>query len=189
MTERLAPVVAAGSWQHAFAQQPFKRKLTWLRNLAAAAIAATLCVNVVFGAINKARLSRIEHGSYPLIQASWSLDETLTDLQRTLQDAVAAADTARLAAADSMTREFRSYLAGLSVNPIVDRERLSRLTVAFDSYYSLARPSTVSLVERQSVAGMLPALTEMQRGYNALRDTVDALQRDAGVAMDETFSS
>lgn len=28
---------AAGTWQHEFAQQPFRKKLTWLPNLATAA--------------------------------------------------------------------------------------------------------------------------------------------------------
>src|SRR5260370_14006015 len=120
MSEPPRPVVAAGSWQNAFAQQPFKRNLTWLRNVAAGAIAATLCVSVVFGVINKSRLSRIENGAYPLIQASQAMDDALTTMQRNFQDAAAASDTGSLAAADSNAIIFRAQLLELARNPLVD---------------------------------------------------------------------
>jgi hypothetical protein len=92
MTDAKVGELKAGTWQHAFAQQPFRKKLSWLPNLSAAALAIGLCVTGAFGIINGRRLATIEHGHYPLMLASQSLQVSLSELQRDLQDAVAASD-------------------------------------------------------------------------------------------------
>src|SRR4051812_34400154 len=97
---------AVGSWQHEFAQQPLRKKLTQLPNLAAAALGVSLVLTVTFGVVNSHRLSTIEHEHYPLMQAARSLQETLSKIQRELQDVAAAADTSRLTVADSLNRAF-----------------------------------------------------------------------------------
>jgi hypothetical protein len=51
-----------GSWQREFAEQPFRKKLTRLPNLAAIVLAVMLTVNVVLGFIGNARLKKIESG-------------------------------------------------------------------------------------------------------------------------------
>jgi signal transduction histidine kinase/DNA-binding response OmpR family regulator len=187
MSDSHLAAATTGSWQHAFAQQPFKRNLIWLRNLAAGAIAATLCVSVVFGVINKSRLSRIEHAAYPLLQASQAMDDALTTSQRTFQDAAAASDTGSLAAADSSAVSFRAQLRDLGKNPMVDSSQLTELQGEFGRYYGLARASTVALVNHGSVQGMLPALKTMQTLQNRLRANVDRLQQHASDSMDASF--
>ena len=187
MSEPGRPVVAPGSWQHAFAQQPFKRNLARLRTLAAAAIAATLGVSVVFGVINKSRLSRIENAAYPLMRASQAMDDALTTLQRTFQDAAAASDTGALVIADSNAVVFRAQLRDLAGNSMVDSAQVTALTGEFGRYYGLARTSTVALVTHGSVQGMLPALKTMQALHSRLRGNLDRLQRHASETMDASF--
>src|SRR5438477_12945405 len=106
----VAADLEVGTWQHDFARQPFRSKLRWLRNLAVVALGVTLSANVLFGVINGHRLDTIEQGHYPLMQTAAALETTLSLLQRELQDAAAAADTTKLAGADSLSRVFAAHL-------------------------------------------------------------------------------
>jgi len=56
------PSPPTGTWQQEFARQPFRKRLTRLPNIAAAALALMLGVNVLFGLINGRRLSASSTG-------------------------------------------------------------------------------------------------------------------------------
>jgi signal transduction histidine kinase/DNA-binding response OmpR family regulator len=188
MTE---PIVAAanakGSWQHEFAQQPFRKKLTWLPNLAAAALTVTLLASVTFGIVNGRRLESIEKGHYPFMQASRTFDETLGLLQRALQDAVASADTTLLARADSLGALFSGQVRGLATNPTLPTRELSQLQSEFDSYYTLARVTSAMLIGSGSNDAVMPALQLMQQRYTSLTGRITAMRERASGSMDDAF--
>jgi two-component system, sensor histidine kinase and response regulator len=186
---RRGPEPAVGTWQHEFAQQPFRKKLTWLPNLAAAALALTVSVNVLFGVINGRRLERIEKGHYPLMQTTRSLEVTLWRLQRELQDAVAAADTERFAAADHMSRVFAEELRAIESNATVGDAEVARLSGEFAAYYTLARATSALLIASGPSDAMLPTLQLMQKQYNDLVQSLFAIRARSSVAMDDAFAS
>ncbi len=177
----------AGTWQHEFAQQPFRRKLAWLPNLAAAALAIGLCVNAAFGIVNGARLESIENGHYPLMLTSRSLEVTLSQLQRELQDAVAAADTAAFVASDSLSHVFATQLRGIGANATVNATEVARLAGDFTSYYALARATSALLIGNGSSETVLPSLRLMQHQYLGLRETLSGMRLRSTNAMDRAF--
>jgi signal transduction histidine kinase len=189
MSLRLHATLVAGTWQHSLAQRPFKKTLALLHRLALLAIGAVLVVNVVSGVVNQSRLARIEHGSYPLIQASRSLNEALNEVQHAFTDAAAASDTTKLSEADSLATVFRSALAGLDRNVLVDpRQRMAILT-QFDAYYGLARAITMALIDDVAPTGFLEELRVMQMRHNATRAEVATLERQAQEQMDDGFGT
>jgi two-component system sensor histidine kinase/response regulator len=182
------PRPTVGTWQHEFAQQPFRRKLTWLPNLSAAALAITLVVNVVFGLINGRRLDRIERGHYPLMMTSRSLQETLSYVQRELQDAAAASDTARFTVTDTLSRKFLAEVASVAQNATISPSDLARLSGDFTSYYTFARATTGLLIQGGSSEAVLPALKLMQQQYVGLSTMLQAMNDRSAAAMDRAFS-
>jgi two-component system, sensor histidine kinase and response regulator len=180
---------AVGTWQQEFARQPFRKKLTWLPNLAAAALALTVSVNVLFGVINGRRLERIEKGHYPLMQTTRSLEVTLWRLQRELQDAVAAADTERFAEADHLSRLFTEELHAIESNATVGDAEVARLSGEFAAYYTLARATSALLITSGPSDALLPTLQLMQKQYNELVQELFKIRTRSSVAMDEAFSS
>ncbi|MEP7343875.1 MAG: response regulator [Gemmatimonadaceae bacterium] len=187
MTDAKAVELKEGSWQHAFAQQPFRKKLNWLPNLAAVALAITLCVNGAFGIINGHRLTTIETGHYPLMMTSRSLDATLSKLQRDLQDAVAASDTTAFEATDSLSRAFTEELHSIEANSTINAAEVARLGGDFAAYYSLARSMSGLLIANGTSEAVLPSLRLMQRQYAGLRATLSGMQHGASTAMDRAF--
>jgi two-component system sensor histidine kinase/response regulator len=179
---------AVGTWQHEFAQQPFRKKLTWLPNLAAAALTLVVSFNVLFGIINGRHLERIQKGHYPLIQTTRSLEVTLWRLQRELQDAVAAADPARFAAADSLSRDFVKELQGIQANGTVGEDEVARLSGEFTAYYTLARATSALLIAGGPSDALMPTLELMQRQYNDLVQSLDGIRTRSSDAIDQAFA-
>ncbi len=177
----------AGTWQHTFAQQPFRKKLSWLPNLAAAALAISLFVNGAFGIINGRRLATIETGHYPLMLTSQSLEVTLSHLQRELQDAVAASDTAAFVEADSLSRAFTEDLRDIEANSTINAAEVARLTNDFSAYYALARATSGLLILNGSSEAVLPALRLMQQQYVGVSGTLSGMRDRASTAMDRAF--
>jgi two-component system sensor histidine kinase/response regulator len=180
---------AAGTWQHEFARQPFRKKLTWLPNLATAALVLTVSVNVLFGVINGRRLERIEKSHYPLMQTTRSLEVTLWRLQRELQDAVAAADPARFAAADDLSRTFVQDLHSIQTDATVGDAEVARLSGEFAAYYTHARAVSALLIAGGPTDALRPTLELMQEQYLDLVRTLAAIRHRSSDAMDEAFTS
>jgi signal transduction histidine kinase/DNA-binding response OmpR family regulator len=180
---------AVGTWQHEFAQQPFRKKLTWLPNLAAAALALTLGVNVVFGVIIGQRLKRIQIGHYPLMQTTRSLEVTLWRLQRELQDAVAAADPERFGPADDLSLSFARELQGIESNVTIGDAEVARLKSEFATYYRLARATSGLLIAHGPSDELLPRLELMQKQYLHLVQSLALIRTRSSDAMDQAFSS
>jgi len=183
------PSPPTGTWQQEFARQPFRKRLTRLPNIAAAALALMLGVNVLFGLINGRRLERIQHGHYPLMQATRVLEETLSRLQRELQDAVAASDSGRFVNADSLSRQFKEQLHRIEASETVGAAELASLSAEFTAYSSLARATSGLLILGVTSDTLLPRLQVMQKDYTSLVESLATIRTRSSDAMDQAFSS
>ncbi|HEX6179183.1 MAG TPA: hypothetical protein VF057_12545, partial [Thermoanaerobaculia bacterium] len=65
----------------------FSRKLRLFPQLMAVALGAVLLVTAGFGFVADRRLQRLGTEYYPIIEASWKLEQTLMAMQRSFQDA------------------------------------------------------------------------------------------------------
>lgn len=135
------------TWRHELVHQPFRQRLSWMPNLAAAALGVTLCVTLAFALANDWRMERIQQGSYPLMQSARSVNETLIALDAALRDVARSADStgSLLGAADSLSRVAQAQLKDLVTNPIVDEAAASALLFRFDAYFLAARDAAVDM--------------------------------------------
>src|SRR5438128_1942318 len=85
----------------------FRHKLLLLPLLAGIGFVVVLLVSIVFNLRNQRQLELIEKGYYPAVSNSEALNQRLSDIQRALQDAVAAHTTAARHAFASLTQTQR----------------------------------------------------------------------------------
>jgi len=117
-------------------------------------------------------LVAIEEGYYPSVALSQALEGSLTELQRALQDAVAAQDTEGVARADSIAVHFRAALAGAEGNSVIEAEALVELEGAFNDYFDLARETTLQMISGTGGSNLMSNLKGMSDGFASLRDTL-----------------
>ena len=97
----------------------FRQKILLLPGIAAVALLLVLVLTASLGRTNESRLRSIRDGYYPSVQSSRTLQEHLTKIQRSLQDAATARDAERLAEADSLRGLVVAEFVRMRTNPVV----------------------------------------------------------------------
>jgi len=167
----------------------FAWKIGLLPAAAGVGFLLTLLLAIGLGQRSAARLTRIEVGYAPSLQTSWELERQLTELQRTMQDAVAAADPEMLQQADETRQAFLGDLDSARANPVLAAVDLDALKARFNAYYDIANRTTGRLLAGETGDAMLAALEEMTTAYNGIRSTIeDQVTRDRQ-AMADGFAS
>jgi methyl-accepting chemotaxis protein len=110
----------------------------------------------------------IEVGYFPATEMHHDLDQILTAIQRTLQDAAAAHDPAVLAEADALRDQFLARLQKESGNPAVDAAAIDRLRGLLNDYYGMGRGMTSRLISGEAGVSFAESLEEMRRRHNTL---------------------
>jgi methyl-accepting chemotaxis protein len=169
MSTRMQPRPLAKRWS----ATRFELKVLVLPGLAALGFVGVLLATVVAGAGAHARLESIERGYAPALELSRSLERTLASIQRTLQDAVAAANLDGLEDADRLREEFDAGVAAGLDNPVLDLEELKALEDGLRDYYATARSVTERLIGGESGEAMNTRLLTMQDEYNRIRGRLE----------------
>ena len=97
--------------------------------LALSALLLLLFVSQLFTRRNNTLLTRIESSFVPALELGHDLERTLIDIQRSMQDAVAAADKDELALADTFYNEFLQLFEEGRANTFFEAENLDALVV------------------------------------------------------------
>jgi len=164
-------------------------KVTLLPTLATAALTLVLLLTVLLGWVNERRLSRIEDGYYPSVQLNAALDAQLAIVQRGLQDATAANDSAQLGALDRARDRWLATLAADDGNPVADSAERARLRYAFTDYYALARRTTLRLITQEPGNDITAAVGAMQEQHQAIRAALGAGAQADQAAIERAFAS
>ena len=122
----------------------FARKLRLFPSLTATALGAVLLVTVGSGVLADRRLERLGNQYYPIVEASWKLEQGLVALQRSFQDAVAATDIDGLDRADLLAQEFVQLLERDAHTVL--HEPGPTMRPLFDAYYARAREVSVRMI-------------------------------------------
>ena len=155
-------------------QLKFHHKIMLLPALAAVGAAVVLAATIVLGRGSAAELRLIEAGYYPSIELSRSLESDLAAYQRTLQDAVAASDSSRIAEADSVATQLRARLDGARGNPVLPDAEIARRRAEFDAYADVATLATLGMIRGDMSEAVMTALPQMTQQFAALTDTLRA---------------
>jgi methyl-accepting chemotaxis protein len=159
----------------------FRDKVRLLPILASGALGTILVVTVAFGFLNEWRLDTIRRERYPRVQAMWTMTSTLSQLQRSFENAVAASDSGMLAESDSLRMVIAYGLShGGAAGEARDADH-ARISVAFEDYFRLARTLSARMAAGEDVP---PAqLSDMTARYRDVRELIaaDKLQDEASV--------
>ena len=152
----------------------FGQKMMLLPLVAAAALLAILGVTLRVFSVAKAETRLIETGYFPASELKASLADTLTRVQRGLQDASAAADEEMLGETDRLRDAFLQRLRSGRDLPTVDTRELANVEASFESYYTLARATTLRMMKQETGVALTGALDTMRANYNATETTLSA---------------
>jgi methyl-accepting chemotaxis protein len=148
-----------------------------------------LLVTAVLGSRSASSLARIEAGYVPSLETSRDLELLLTQLQRSMQDAVAAKDSSMLADGAILRDRFTARLDSARTNPVLSRPQLDELAQQFGDYYVLAHSTTGRLLAGETGDAMGHALTDMATRYNAIRERLASQTVRDRSAMTDGFAA
>ncbi len=145
----------------------FGQKMMLLPLVAAAASLAILGITLRVVSVARTQTRLIETGYFPASELKASLADTLTRIQRGLQDASASADQDMLADTDRLRDSFRERLHSGQSLPTVDASELASVERSFDGYYTLARATTLRMIRQETGVALANTLDKMRTDYNA----------------------
>src|SRR6185295_16226077 len=148
-----------------------------------------LLVLGTLGSRNGKLLGDIETGYFSAYEASDQLEETLTGIQRELQDAVAATDRGMLAKADSLRDKFLVILGQAGTNRTIQRAQIQRIGAGFRSYFALARATSLRMIAGETGEGLTRSLQTMTSQYNEIRRELEELTARSKSQMELAFQA
>ena len=172
-----------------FASLSFRLKLLLLPTVAAVGFLLTLLVTMVSGGRTAEKLRLAETGHGPSLEMSRNLELTLSQIQRALQDAVAASNADFTQDVDALKQEFLKTLALGKTNPVVNQADLTQLEGAFNTYYDTATGTTRQMIANTKGADLTASLEAMTTQYRQVRDTLAANTERDKKSMAEAFES
>lgn len=175
--------------QSRFQSLGFRHKVLLLPAVAAVGFMLTLLVTMLSGASSAEKLRLAETGYRPSLEMSRNLEQTLHEIQRALQDAVAASNSEFSEDLDPLRQQFLRAVAAGRTNPVVDGAELTQLEAAFNTYFDTATGVTLRMIENTGGSDLTAAMAVMQEQYRQIRDTLAANTERDRRNMGEAFES
>jgi len=167
----------------------FAHKMAGLPVLASIGFVSILATLQLMGMRNARLLDAIQQRNFPAYEASDSLQQTLTALQRSLQDAVAASDAGALAATDGLRDQFLATLQKAGEHGAIEAGTAQALGQRLGQYYTLARKTSQGMIGGTTGEGVVAALQSMTAQYKEVRGRLDDLAKDNKRQMEIAFST
>ncbi|WP_129647765.1 methyl-accepting chemotaxis protein [Peristeroidobacter agariperforans] len=155
----------------------FKHRIWMLPIMTAVIIMIGIAVSSQMTSKTSAALARVEKVQYPTVEALRVVRTEFTDVQESLQRAVAEGDQDGITAATAHANSVRAALKDLAAaDP--DRSLASDLGSAFDDYYSAATSATRIMLGSET-GDAASAIARMQKTNEAMTALVTKSQEDA----------
>jgi methyl-accepting chemotaxis protein len=151
----------------------FAHKVALMPLVAGIGFLTLLGASLALGGRSGARLERIEVGYAPSLDLSRDMQGLLGELQRTMQDAVAAADTSLLRDAETDRDAFLDRVTAARENPVRDVASTDQLKADFLEYYRLADDASRRMLAGENGDAVVGALAQMADRFNKLRAHLD----------------
>lgn len=167
----------------------FRYKLLLLPLMATIGFVVVISVGLFFGARNQRLLDQVQKGYYPSVQSSGELSSLLKDIQRGLQDAVAAANLPALDDVDQVHGVFLRKLDELAANPVADQPQIKALRDDMEQYYALARLTSLRMIKGEGGETLMAALTDMKNRHNAVEAMLETIQKRDHAGINTAFAT
>lgn len=155
----------------------FKHRIWLLPIMTAVIVTIGIAVSSQITSKTSAALARVEHVQYPTVEALRSIRTEVTDIQESLQRAVAEGDKDAVATADQHASKVFDALRTLSTVQ-TDSTLDDNLRKSFESYYNSATTATkILLGSEQGDPGS--AIAQMQKNSESLISLLEKSQNDA----------
>ncbi len=165
------------------------QKMLLLPLVAATALIVILGVTISAVAVARKETRLIEDGYFPAAQLRASLADTLTRVQRGLQDAAASADADMFNETDRLRDSFVQGLQSGRALPTVDARELASIEQSFQEYYTLARATTERMVKQEEGVALTTAVDTMRKQYTAIEGTLAASAEKGKQDMQKALTS
>ena len=149
-----------------------------------------LFVTQFFNERNTVLLSQIESGFVPALEWAYNLEGKLIAFQRSIQDAVAAANEEELVTGDALAAEFLELLREGQKFPVVETEDIKHWETAFQDYYTHARETSIYLIEGGSLTEeTVKELESLKAEYNAIKQETQSKIEQAKEHVSMSFAA
>ncbi len=135
---------------------------------------------------NKELLIQTENEILPRIEISIELSHKLEKIQRSLQDAVAAADSFKLEEADTLANQLKIQCELLRQKTGSSVESDSILK-HFDTYYSIAKEVSIAMIGGSFSEELSSKMPQMLSLYNQLATMLTTLTNSSKIQAEEHF--
>jgi methyl-accepting chemotaxis protein len=167
----------------------FTHKIILMPLLAAAAFLLILILTQIGRNAEEDVMTQIQTSYFPALELSRDLETILTEIQRDLQDAVAAAEMETLRHVDEERAKFLARVQeGRSQIPI-GAAVFEEIEKGFDQYYRLARETTARMIGGEKGERLVSALEQMQTLYNGVKERLESSTADWKKEMKEAFDT
>lgn len=164
-----------------------RRKLLLVPALAVVGFCVVFAVTFGLGLLTSNQLGRVQTGYYPSVELSQGLNESLGEIQRGFQEAVAASDTDRLADVDALFDTFMQSVTEARSNVLLDSRELEQLQSDMDDYYSIARETSEAMIISAGDEDLSASLVAMREKYISIRDKLEANKARDEAAIGQAF--
>lgn len=172
-----------------FGRLKFRQKFLALPFLAAIGFLLILLATWRLGVRNEELLRQIETGYAPAVEMSRDLERQLVEIQREMEEAVAARDGHALDGVDRHQQSFLSRLEDQRKNPVIAPARPDQIREAFSRYYAAARSASERLVAGEAPEAVAADLESASSRYDELQSLLAANSSRDQAALSRAFSS
>lgn len=157
----------------------FSHKVLLIPGIAVGSFATALAINELTASANAKLIGEIRDGYLPGLELSRDASVSILEIQRQLQDAVAASDPDGLREADVTS----SRLLGRMEHA----QKLETLRGLFAVYYPHARSTAGRMLRHEVGESLQPAIEQLTRQFNAVQEEADALNARERRSLDEAL--
>jgi len=172
----------------------FRSKIILLPVLFAIAFMVVLFMVKLFNTKNETLLKQIEHGYSPYVELCYDLETRITEIQRGMQDAVAATEIEKLSATNTLSTEFAGLVENAKTNILaIDKSSIDLLKTSFQEYYNHANFTCQnminSMLNEDFSTDLSSDLQQMVDEYNGINEQLNLITKDSKEKMAASFKN
>jgi diguanylate cyclase (GGDEF)-like protein len=164
----------------------FAKKLRLFPQLTGVALGVVLFVTVGFGILAERRLQRLGEQYYPVVESGWNLEQSLSGIQRSFQDAVAANDIDILDHTDSLGRAFLAAIDRHESGTL--HETNTAVRQLFAAYFARGRDVSQRMIAGELGEKVTLAQRDLTTKHRVLRGALEADARRDRAVMAESIA-
>ncbi len=172
-----------------FRHLKFTHKIVLMPLLATAAFLLILFFTQVGRNAGEDLMTQIENEYFPALELSRDLETILANIQRNLQDAVAADDVEMIEKAELLRETFLKRLSGGKASIHSAAGAFEGLEQEFSGYYILAREASEKMIRKEKGENLVQTLERMQGSYKQITRQLESLTAKWKKEMKEAFEA